>query len=85
MAIIRLSSCRAEAHDGYHSIIIDFSEPFPPKVVNVRTTADAVAALEAYRAEAAATGLAMYVSMSLRCGRTPNGFKAATRAHYVNC
>lgn len=59
-------------------------DPMPRRLVEIKTTADALSALEAYKAEAAATGKPMVVSMRLKDGdRSPNGFKAAAASpHY---
>lgn len=64
----------------YH--LTDKPAPFPKREVEVRTTAEAVAALEAYKAEVTATGTPAAVCMRVKDGqRSPNGFKAATSGH----
>lgn len=81
-ATIQLSALPAKASNyGGVSVIFDLTgkpAPVPPRLVTVKTTAEALAALEEYKAEAQATGLPLAVSMRLKEGRAPNGFKAAT-------
>ena len=55
--------------------------PFPPRVIDAKTTAEALAAFEVYKQEAGATGQPMALTMNVREGRAPNGFKAATSGH----
>lgn len=64
-------------------------DPFPRRLVEIKRTADAIAALEAYKAEAAGAGVPCVVSMRLKDdgSRSPAGFKAASRTppyHRVN-
>lgn len=63
-------------------------DPLPRRLVEIKRTADAIAALKAYKVDATATGLPCVVSMRLKDGdRAPNGFKAASREptfHRVN-
>ncbi len=54
------------------------ADPFPKRTIEAKTTAEALAALEAYKGEAALTGLPMAISIHLKAGRSPPGFKAAT-------
>jgi hypothetical protein len=58
--------------------------PFPQKVVDIKRAADAAAELERYKADAAATGKPLAISMRIAKGdRSPPGFKAMkAAAHY---
>lgn len=92
MAKILLSANPAKpTKDGWFSVVLHLDgrgDPFPPRLVDVKTTHEALAALEQYKADAAATGQLLAVCMKLREGRAPNGFKAATAAlpfyHRIN-
>lgn len=57
-------------------------DPFPQRQIEARKPADALAELEAYKAEvAAAVGEPVAVSLRLAKGeRAPNGWKAAEKA-----
>lgn len=84
MATIILSTYHAKLSEtGYLQVIFHLTgkpDPFPKRMVEVKNTAEAIAALEAYKTEAAATGVPMVASMRLKDGdRSPNGFKAASR------
>lgn len=87
MATLILKTNKAEASDGFHSIIFDFQEPpFPKRELEIKTTAEAIAARDAYVKEAAATGKSMVVWMTIaKKDRSPNGFKQASENVYVNC
>ena len=74
----------SEYRAGAFSVIFDLTgKPLPiaPRVLTVKTTAEALSALETYKEEATATGLQLAVCMTLEDGRAPNGFKAATTGH----
>jgi hypothetical protein len=61
--------------------------PFASRQIVAKNVAEITTAFEAYKADAAATGLAMALSIRLKDGRKPNGFdalKAATRTVTVN-
>ncbi len=57
-------------------------DPFPERVLDVKNTAEALAALESYKAEVKATGKPCAVNMRLIEGRAPSGFKAAIAGKY---
>lgn len=67
---------------GRFSVLFNLSgktPPLAPREVEVKNTADALAALDAYKKEAAATGLPLAVALRVAKGyRAPAGFKAAT-------
>lgn len=68
-----------------NSVLFDFKDHFPSRIVEVDGTAGAIAALDQYEKEAAASGQSLCVSMILMRGeRSPNGFKAANHERYVN-
>ena len=83
MATIILEAHPAKpTRDGHFSVVFHLDgrpDPIPRRLIDVKTTADALAALESFKADAAATGLPLAVTMRLKDGsRAPNGFKAAT-------
>lgn len=92
MADIILQAYPAKpSFDGGFQVVMHLDgrpAPLPRRVVSVKTTPEALAALDAFKAEAAATGEPMAVCMRLKDGsRAPNGFKAATAKiffHRVN-
>lgn len=93
MAMIQFDANPAQpTRDGHFQVVFHLDgrgDPFPRRVVEVKTTAEALAALDAYKADAAATGLPMAVTMRVaKTSRAPNGFKKATEAmpfyHRVN-
>lgn len=93
MAIFKLSASPAKpSYAGGFSVIFDLTggpDPFPHREVEAKSTAGALAALEAYKAEAAEAGLALAVCIRLKDGsRAPNGWKAAKAAmpfyHRIN-
>jgi hypothetical protein len=62
--------------DHGYTVIMDFSEPFPTRNVEAKTTADALAHLDAYAKDAEATGLSLMCSIRLMRGeRAPSGFR----------
>ena len=69
---------------GGVAIIFDFQEPpFPKEIVEVKGTAGALEALEAYKIKAAATGQIMAVAIDVLKGeRSPPGFKKAVQSFY---
>lgn len=82
MAKIKISAetAVANAYGGF-SVVFDLTgkpAPIAPRVIEVKATKDALAALAEYKQEAAKTGLPLAVSMRLIEGRAPNGSKAAT-------
>ena len=83
MATIRIQAYDARpSYAGGFSVVMDLTgkpAPVPARTVDVRTTGEALAALTAFKAECAATGLPLAVCMTLTDGRAPNGFKAASR------
>lgn len=56
-------------------------DPFPHRIVEAKNVAALIPLMDAYEAEAAATGLPLHLSCSLanRRDRKPGGFDAATR------
>lgn len=87
MATIQFSAHHAQSSgNGRFSVIFhltDKPDPMPAKVVQVKTTAEALALFEAYKAEGVLTGLPMACTMSVK-DRAPNGFKAATANKYYH-
>jgi len=89
MATLQLSADYAEPRgDGVNFAVIFHltgkPDPLPRKLVEVKTTAEALAAFDAYKAEAKATGLPIAVSMKIKDGRAPNGFKKATAGRFFH-
>lgn len=85
---IKLSAYSAKRNtSGSLAVIFDLTgkpDPLPTEIISIRTTADAVAARQAYLLKAIATGLPLAVSMRHHEGRKPNGFdKEAKSAPYV--
>jgi hypothetical protein len=86
-AIITLKAYPAKRSDyGSLQVIFDLTgkpDPMATESVTVRNTAEAMTALETYKAKAAVTGLSLAVCMRLKDGqRAPNGFKAANSTFY---
>ena len=83
MARLVLSAYQATCRDGVHlQVAIMAQSPFPQKIVDVRNVADCEKALEAYKAEAQATGKPMALSMSMAHGeRKPPGFNKLRAAN----
>ena len=87
MAKLILNSYPAANNDGFLQISIMQEGPLPRRIVEIQRAADAAAALEAYKQEAAASGKPAVVSMMIARGdRSPPGFKAlkAKPYHSVN-
>ena len=90
MATLNLTAYHASRSGGFLQVIFTFSKPapFPPRSVEIKNTADALDALEAYKADAIAADVPLVVSMSLKRGdRAPRGFRAASEKpayHPVN-
>lgn len=81
MAKFRLCSYNAEYSAGAvenAAIIFDGSVgPFPPRMVEAKTAAEALEKVEEYKADAAKIGKPLVVMIGLMKGeRSPNGFKA---------
>lgn len=77
MAKLILNAYSAESKGGFISMALCIGgEPaFPSKSVEIKTAADCAAALDAYKAEAKATGQKLAVSMMMARGeRKPPGF-----------
>jgi hypothetical protein len=71
--------------DGGYSVLMDFSNPVPPLTVTAKTTAEALAHLDAYAQEAAKTGQSLMCSIRLGRGeRAPSGFRKANTQRFVN-
>lgn len=89
MAKLILSTYNAQRSNGFLQVALSIGRdgPFPSRTVEIKRTADAAEALEAYRQEAAALNLPLVVSMRIARGdRSPNGFDAFNAAgfHPVN-
>jgi hypothetical protein len=86
MATMLFQTSPAEAtRDGWFQVVFHLDgrpDPFPKRLVEVKTTPQALAAFEQYKADAAATGLPMAACMRVKAGRAPNGFKTATKQFY---
>lgn len=82
MATFRLS-CVPAKPSGYGgwSLVYDLTgkpDPMPRRVVEARTAAEAIAHLDAYKAEAAAmVSETVAVSIRVIAGRAPNGWNKA--------
>jgi len=86
MVKIRLHSYPAKASGGGRfSVVFDLTgkpDEFAPRDMEVRNTAEAIAARDAYAAEAKATGKPLACVVDLAPGqRSPAGFKAATSGY----
>jgi hypothetical protein len=76
MATFRLTTMKSWKTEHGFTMIMDFSEPFPTRTVEAKTTAEALAHLDAYAKEAEATGLSLMCSINLkRRERAPSGFR----------
>lgn len=84
MAIIELRAYAAQPSiGGCFSVSLNLGnkpDPFPKREIEARTTAAAVSAFDAYKQEAAATGKPMALSMRLKSGRAPSGFRQIPQA-----
>lgn len=64
---------------------LDGKVPFPRREIEARNTAEAMAALEAYKTEAAALGVPLACSIRLASGqRAPAGFRSARTSSSEN-
>jgi hypothetical protein len=81
MAKFRLEAFEAQPYEGGFSVAyrLDGQRPFQMRDIEARNTAEALAALEAYKAEAAALGkpLACSITLCPRNQRAPAGFRTA--------
>jgi hypothetical protein len=87
MTKVRLIANKAYSNPRFHtiSVIFDFKDHFPSRIVEVNGTAGAIAALEQYSKDAEATGQSLCVSVMLVRGeRAPNGFRKIKHERYVN-
>jgi hypothetical protein len=89
MATLILSTYRAKNAGGFIQISFELGGTRPPVLAGRRVefakTAEALALLDAYAEEAAATGEGALVSASLARGcRAPSGFRQAKLERYVN-
>jgi hypothetical protein len=90
MATLILNAYSAERNGAFISmaLCIGGEPPFPRRSVEIKNVADCVAAFEAYKAEAAASGKPLALSMMIAArDRKPNGFnklKAAANYETVN-
>jgi hypothetical protein len=84
MATLILNAYKAERNGGFISmaLCIGGAAPFAARKVEVRTASDCLAAFEAYKADAAASGLPLAVSMMIAArDRKPSGFNKLKAAH----
>lgn len=90
MATLILNAYTAERNGPFISmaLCIGGEPPFPSRKVEIRTAADCLAAFEAYKADAAASGKPLALSLLMSRGdRKPPGFnkiKAAQSYETVN-
>lgn len=86
MPTLILNSYSAERNGAFLSIAITAEGPLPKRTVEIKRTADAVTALDAYKAELAALGKPAVASMRLARGeRAPAGFRKLSKEfHEVN-
>jgi len=89
MALLLLSSNKAERNPDGASFAVSYdggrTSPLPQEQVEIRTAADAAAALSTYADKVRATGLPAYVSASLVRGyRAPAGFRKLKLYELVN-
>lgn len=83
MARLILNAYAAECKGGFISmaLCIGGDPAFPSRSVEVQNVADCVAAFEAYKADATASGLKLALSMLIARGdRAPRGFKTLRAA-----
>lgn len=84
MAKLILNAYSAERNGAFLSValLIGGNPPFPSKIVEIKTAADCLAAFEAYKADARATGKPLAVSMMMGRGdRKPPGFNKIKAVH----
>lgn len=83
MAKFKLSADHAKPNGrGGFSVLFHLDgtpAPFAERVIEARTTPEALSAFDAYRKEAEATGKPMALSIRLIDGRSPSGFKEARK------
>lgn len=87
MATIVLSTYPAQrSSDGGLQVIFGGGPvPFPAREIEAKRTADALAALDVYKADAAAAGVPLVATIGVKRGsRAPAGFKAATERPYYH-
>lgn len=87
MAIIEFSVTPAKRDRGFISTTYDLTgaaSALPRRRVEVATAKEATQHFDAYEAEAKATGIGLSVTMFLKSGRAPNGFKKLDWKRYVN-
>lgn len=91
MAKFTLSTRHATKEGSFLSIkfFTGKPDPFPAREIEARTTAEALAKFDAYKAEAAKTGEGMAATITVKKGeRAPSGFRKATEAmpyyHSIN-
>lgn len=84
MAKFLMSAYEAKDNgNGRFAIVFNIGkgDPFPGKVVEAKNTAEALAAFDAYVAEAKASGMLLGCSLRIKDGeRKPNGFDKARQA-----
>lgn len=87
MATIEFTVAPAKRDNGFISTTYDLTgkpSVLPRRRVECATAKEAVTAFDAYETEAKATGVGLSVTMMLRTGRAPNGFKKLDWKRYVN-
>lgn len=87
MALIEFAVAPAKLDRGFISTIYDLTgkaDILPRRRVECATAKEAQAHFDAYATEAKATGVGLSVTMMLKTGRAPNGFKKLDWKRYVN-
>ncbi len=87
MAIIEFAVAPAKRDNGFISTTYDLTgkpDILPRRRVECSKAKEAAALFDAYVAEAKATGIGLSVTMMLRAGKAPMGFKKLGWKQYVN-
>jgi hypothetical protein len=85
MATLILNAYSAERSNGFTQIAlcIGGEPPFPTRRVEIKNVADCVAAFEAFKADAVASGKPLALSMLISArDRKPNGFNKLPAAKH---
>lgn len=84
MATIQMSAYEAKDNgNGRFAVVFNIGkgDPLPGKTVEIKNTAEAIAAFEQYVAECKESGLLLACSLRIKDGsRKPNGFDKARQA-----
>lgn len=87
MALIRFEANPARSENGFKSVIYDLTGAapvFPPRSVECRTWRECEAAFDAYTHDAAELGKCMALTMRVKEGRTPSGFRRLPWQRFVH-